>query len=363
MSSRGLIAWSVLVIASVSSVPAFAYKIYPLLGRDSGASEPPPSLADADHEDIALTAIACANDFESGANRNRDPTRIAPLCLRPIRTGTSDNSANAIVVGTWWNDDPRQVLMSGNILAYAHSLNEAVEAHELFNSSNRKTYTFPMGWMFYRSHYGDLQVLHSMATRRHEPAAQTRERIMLWMEFAYSIATGAMDTNLKIKSLPPKFHQLFAVYPKNASNTLQNSSIEHLFKPRSNMDGLPIQKLALGSMLHVVQDSYAAGHARRTRNATANCPYGRILQFHTYGDQKDGRHGTEDLRRALLHDMNFNSWRSRFNQWSNPLEAGTRILVFANRTSDWKTVVEPYLRDRTFCLEADAHSSDGGEYR
>ena len=363
MSSRRLIAWSVLIIASVSPAPASAYKIYPLLGRNIDSSEPPPSLADAVHEDITLTAISCANDFENGAGRNRDPKRIGALCLRPIRTGTSDNSANAIVVGTWWNDDPRQVLMSGNILAFASSLNEAKEAHELFNASNRKTYTFAMGLMFYRSHYGDLQVLHSMATRKNEPAAQTRDRIMLWMEFAYSIATGAMDANLKIKNLPSKFHHLFAVYPRNASNTLQNSSIGYLFKPRSNMDRLPIHKLALGSMLHVVQDSYAAGHARRTRNATANCPYGRILQFHTYGDQKDGRHGTEDLRRALLHDMNFNSWRSRFNQWSNPLEASTRILVFANRKSDWKTVVEPYLRERTFCLEADAHSSDGGEFR
>jgi hypothetical protein len=263
----------------------------------------------------------------------------------------------------WWNDDPRQMLFSKNVLGYVSSVNEAKEAHERFTSSNNKTYTFPMGGMFYRSHYGDLQILHAMATSMHEPAEHTRDRILLWMEFSYSIVTGTLDTNIRIADLPSKYGKLFAVYPRKANNSLQNSSIERLFKPRSGMDSLPLQKLALGSMLHIVQDSYAAGQARRTRNSTAKCPYGRILQFYTYGDQKDGRHGAEDLRRALLNDMNFNSWRSRFNQWSNPLEASTRILVFANRNSDWKAVVEPYLRNRVFCLEADAHSSDGGEYR
>ena len=58
MSSRRLIAWSVLIIASVSAAPASAYKIYPLLGRNIDSSEPPPSLADAVHEDITLTAMS-----------------------------------------------------------------------------------------------------------------------------------------------------------------------------------------------------------------------------------------------------------------------------------------------------------------
>ena len=86
MSSRGLIAWMVLV-ASVSAAPAFAYKIYPLLGRNDGGSEPPPSLADAVHEDITLTAISCANDFERSLERNSKFIKDRDLVLAPDTHG------------------------------------------------------------------------------------------------------------------------------------------------------------------------------------------------------------------------------------------------------------------------------------
>ena len=59
----------------------------------------------------------------------------------------------------------------------------------------------PSGNVLFRSHFGDMQYLHAMASRG-ETLAQGHARIMLWAKFAYQVASGEIDTAARIGSLP-----------------------------------------------------------------------------------------------------------------------------------------------------------------
>ena len=123
------------------------------------------------------------------------------------------------------------------------------------------------------------------------------------------------------------------------------------------MAALPVSELALGSILHVVQDSFAAGHARRVHSASAGCPDGRIVQFHAHFGQIGARHADHDSRRALVE----RDGEAR-GATQNAVEASARMLLFARARADWATAVEPYLRRRLFCVDGDGESAGPGGF-
>jgi len=51
------------------------------------------------------------------------------------------------------------------------------------------------------------------------------------------------------------------------------------------------QERALGSMLHLIQDSFAAGHTNRKLVGGAR---GEIVQFYSYSEQDHTKHGNDD---------------------------------------------------------------------
>ena len=59
--------------------------------------------------------------------------------------------------------------------------------------------------------------------------------------------------------------------------------------------------MTLGSILHVLQDSFSDPQAERTSQATDRCSAGAIAQFRAYGNQDPDKHGVADTR---------SSWRS-----------------------------------------------------
>lgn len=83
---------------------------------------------------------------------------------------------------------------------------------------------------------------------------------MVWLEVMYKLATGEGDitadteigsTKLSefcpVLSLPPSFKPL-----------------RYLLAKESTFQALDIGRRALGSMFHIIQDSYAIGHTKRT---------------------------------------------------------------------------------------------------
>lgn len=166
------------------------------------------------------------------------------------------------VRGAVWNDDPACLLFDdseGNNRTYSLGAEwlflyekGATEWRDRDESRDRN----PTG----RSHYGDLQFLHSMACKPGEAANETKRKVMVWLEVMYKLATGedginsgtiVKDTKLKEftppVSLPPR-----------------SKPMQYLLSKDTKFRGVDIGRRAIGSMFHIIQDSYAIGHTRRT---------------------------------------------------------------------------------------------------
>lgn len=336
-----------LVFAAALIAPAavFAYQLNPLKDRDRGGDLAGVGRSvDTVHEDITHAAIACATSAASA-----DPAGAVPICRESVRARTSrdpGNIFNPLIVGVWWNDDPRHFLHDNQIVSAALQWSDAQHSARQMRRFNGG-YAHPhMRRLLYRSHFGDLQFLHAMAGRSTETAGETQHRIIRWFAFAYGVATGAVAQDLKLSQLAPPLSGAFA--------DERGWTVERLFKPRASMSELPLSELALGSMLHVAQDSYSSSHTARDMAPTQACRQGRITEFHSFLHQDTEQHREQDSRAALHH-----STAMSFTALQNPVEASARLILLVRRRADWSSVVEPYLRSTLFCLDpsAQAHHS------
>lgn len=192
-------------------------------------------------------------------------TLAALIAVGAVPKGTTVENANnsdwEYVRGSVWNDDPALLLFSDS-------------------SSSNHTYSWGADWLSNyhaaasewqngatgdlrnatgRSHYGDLQFLHCMACKLNETPEDTKSKLMVWLEVMYKLATGedgiTADTKVSATkliqfcppvSLPPSFKPL-----------------RYLLAKESPFQGLDIGRRAIGSMFHIIQDSYAIGHTKR----------------------------------------------------------------------------------------------------
>jgi hypothetical protein len=126
-----------------------------------------------------------------------------------------------------------------------------------------------------------------------------------------------------------------------------------------NPELLPfVQQIAFGSLLHTVQDSFAAGHTERESIRPGDaCPSSelarpaRVVRFHEYSQQDGHAHDAEDARHALV--------RGNTSDWPGAVTA-SRELVRLNRTGAGWDEVRPIL-ECIFALAPDAKPSGPGE--
>lgn len=146
-----------------------------------------------------------------------------------------------------------------------------------------------------RSHFGDLQFLHSMAATRDETAGQTRRKILMWAELTWRVAIGEFNRG--------------TVVANTGIDNIRNyfrpgETIQTLFT-RGNPTHRPrIGEFAFGSLLHTLHDSFTRSHTDRDEADGSLCGPGlpdrpgRIRQFLNYSLQDSGLHGDQDTRAA-----------------------------------------------------------------
>ncbi|WP_157256627.1 hypothetical protein [Methyloversatilis discipulorum] len=161
-------------------------------------------------------------------------------------------------------------------------------------------YSGGKGSLLARSHFGDLQFLHSMATRKDEAAEETRGKILMWAELMWRI-DGRSPDDWKV-SRADRLSAVKIVGINDHFRLGESRTIEELFalgRPwfRNNMD---IEDMAFGSLLHMVQDSFSGSHAIRegesTDDSDMNCRTNPIREFQTYAGQKSHTHSLYDQR-------------------------------------------------------------------
>jgi hypothetical protein len=241
-----------------------------------------------------------------------------------------------LIRGVWWNDDPAQQLNSVHFAKYAIDMKRAERDSRTpgeITSSSR---------MLSRSHYGDLQFLHSMATADGEPAGETRRKVLDWMEFAYAVASGRLDPSLTLGEID-------MATPREFFASRSTRTVSQLFNPEESLGEGTLAEHALGSMLHVVEDSYAAGHTGRNPAPAPFCPFGTVLQFRAYQSEDADRHGEADSHDALLA--------------ADPrlVPVVARMIELQRAGADWEAEVRPFL-EQVFCLDEASRPAGPGEF-
>ena len=202
-----------------------------------------------------------------------------------------------------------------------------------------------------RSHFGDLQFLHSMADADGVPASETRSKILGWAEFAWRVAQGEYGADKQLKSIAIQTIQIHFGCTEWTVSDLYILGYNDKLRPR-------IQDIAFGSLLHTVQDSFAGGHVERVRPAlNAKCEnyptspaFGQIVEFHTYGAQDSHKHDAADSRDVLILEAR--------DGLPEAIVATAHLALLYNRGETWDTV-SPYL-ECIYSMSDEAHQSSPG---
>lgn len=225
-----------------------------------------------------------------------------------------------VIAGVRWNDDPPFQLKSDQ----ARSLDCKIETNEK-NPITIRFITQPVCWaelflsakktakenpkarfdqesgaaLPLRSHFGDLQFIHSMASEDGEDPYVTRDRILGWAEFTWGIVTGDYKLEKWVSEIDvPIIKQVFGK---------SGWRIQELFTLGDPSLRNYIADVAFGSLLHMIQDSFAGGHAQRLEPASGEKCFGSnfrkpgpIVEFHSYVGQDSDNHAKADSRNAFI---------------------------------------------------------------
>ena len=355
-------------LAAGSAAPALAWKLTPeatateralaaysasRLQRaiNKGAFQGVAVVGHAVHEDITRRALQCTDD---GLD--------VPGCEYDIRYQ---------VAGVRWNDDPAFKFLPGRGDYVGCTAGQTVRMvtqplcwvrvfhHGESAAARGVRLTGANGNLLVRSHFGDLQFLHAMAVADGEAPEQTRRNVLAWAEFTWRTAIGEPGFGLEgvVSRLPIEgFAQRFRFN--------QGWRIQDLFAlgdPTARRDDR-LQRIALGSLLHVVQDSFAAGHVQRvapmpgaTCAGRADWPApGSVVEFHSYPHQDARKHGRADQPDALATHL--------VGHHPNVIDVVRTLADLWHAGTPWDDA-RPYL-ECVFALAPDARpSSPGDGYR
>ena len=306
------------------------------------------------HEEITQRIYGCNDSWD-------DKPRCAKKNFAP----------KAVIDGARWNDNPPFMAKDKFILPNGKEIkstcaDETIKLPrksdcwvDVFKASgeaaSRKYFTSRNGVMLNRSHFGDMQFLHSMASRVGDRAQDTKTWILIWAEFAYKVAIGKIDGRTKLKDVPINdFKKLFPGH---------ESTVENLFlMGDQTYRGSSLKNFAFGTLLHMVQDSFSESHVSRdlsTQGAICNCKFAnsspsKIEKFLVYSAQDSHRHKAEDVYGALRYVAK--------EYTPNVIDVGITLRkLYDEDNSDWE-VVNQYLDECVYGLKDPDAEADGGKF-
>lgn len=271
-----------------------------------------------------------------------------------------DVASVGVLAGVRWNDDPPFQFAPGqgrysgcpsgsppSTISFALST-RCWYAHFKDVSSKAdavpKLYTAGGGTLLARTHFGDLQFLHSMAAIAGTPSEVTKAKVMMWAQFTWRVQTheaDRIDGQTPMGKLPvPGLRDHF---PANEERTVSN-----LFTVGRPWMRLHLRDIAFGSLLHMVEDSFAGGHAARRAKAVDGCSVPEIIEFHTYaGQDKDAHKERDGFVRATLG----------IARSGTSVVAVLRELIRLREVDTPWAEVEPYLDNCVFGMALDANEA------
>jgi hypothetical protein len=271
-----------------------------------------------------------------------------------------------VVAGVRWNDDPPFQLQAGDGLPKSCKTVETIRFttqpicwYELFKAAKRQAESgdipdaYNRAPLLARSHFGDLQFLHAMASVDGETAAESQKRVLMWAEFTWKVAIGTykLDTPLKDVDVAG-FDDFFGK---------SGWSVQDLFTVGNSALRGHIRDVAFGSNLHTVADSFAKGHVKRQATvpgaACAALPHkpapGSILEFHSYTHQDEHKHAEYDTAASFHEEMSSDD--------PNEVLIGRSLREFYEQGATWETV-KPYFECVFAVADPNTKASAGNEF-
>ncbi len=184
----------------------------------------------------------------------------------------ADPSHTQFLRGVIWADDPEGLLFDNPRNTYNYSSGAMWYSH--FSEGEKGKFDT----MTARSHFGDLQFFHGMASSDAEAPATTKSHMLNWARFLIKVAKGVITTDTKLKDIS----EVSSLFPKQGDLT-----VKELFGWGKG-EFVKIRQRAVGALFHMIQDSYAHGHVERNSA-------GEISEFHAYGGQDEHKHGEYDF--------------------------------------------------------------------
>lgn len=327
----------------------------------------PLDFKNAVHEHITLVTIAHYRGGEVLDNARKGYTSDYMNESAWISPHGRRHATRGIVFGTWWNDDPlrhswgqRGDLARGAGNALVATMTEATE---YVGAGDCKV---PRQQHLARhSHFDKLQHLHFM-TPLDPKTSQAAQRVesttnlaLGWMQFAYEVAKGTHRADKPLQQVAEfmksdgSLPSLDDVRRSNCAGTQENVKVWTLFTQRdktwpSKMRIAITPDIALGSMLHVIQDAFSPGHACRVKKAINGKTYSVIADAGNYKHQSSSSHrrldGYPTWLAPRLRDPDERSYEN------DPVSVGVWLMGAVDRRLDWIDV-DRHLRNTIFLSE------------
>jgi hypothetical protein len=309
------------------------------------------------HERMTIASVFCSNNPSD--------------CTEDLSQATAPSEVEYYLEGLRWNDDPVHQLKGLNELRYLELFGRCVPQAKLAPLAEKSG-------LLCRSHYGDWQFIHSMAIDTNETIDATHEKIMIWAEFTFKVSTGVISPSIEVAAVPVKgFPELFA--PQGSLMNEQKWDVSTLFsmfcnhpftctKIRRKTPKDPdvadrrIRQMAMGALLHTIQDSFSKAHAFRAGDGvkiekgvpqpTISC--GAIQKFYAYQVQDSIKHRAAD---------GFPSLDSSCQNVAGPVKWGATVISWSKANKSWEDVAESFRQqifsiDTTNAPSNDAFNSD-----
>ena len=192
-----------------------------------------------------------------------------------------------------------------------------------------------------RSHFGDLQFFHGMASADDEAPETTKQNMLEWARFLVDVAAGRTGTDETLGNIA----EVSDRFPDMGDHT-----VKQLFGFAKGSD-VQIRQRAVGALFHMIQDSFAHGHVERDAS-------NEIVEFHAYGAQDEHKHGEYDfLGGGLFEDLGPRIDKTKGARSAIDACADVLEMIAAGNSTDH---VVAYLDDMVFPLSAAAKGAGPG---
>lgn len=192
------------------------------------------------------------------------------------------------------------------------------------------------GNLMTRSHFGDLQFLHGMASEQGAAPELTQQKMKEWLQFAWKVSAREIRHDQFLRDID------IATITEHFSCSEWTVADLYILGRQDKASGLlpRIRDIAFGSVLHTVQDSFAGGHTSREAEAPAHmcgetgfAMLPRIVEFHVYGAQDGALHDDEDSRGAMVGS-------SKGDDWPHAVEATRNLFALRDNGARWEEAEE-----------------------